>query len=120
MPRAPTTTDAFNAVAEPRRRLIIDALARAGGAMGVGALVAALGLPQPTVSKHLAVLREVGLVSVERDGQHRLYRLHPEELRTMYDWLKQYDRLWTNQLDRIKQRAERAQRAAATNHPRPT
>lgn len=120
MPRAATTTDAFNAVAEPKRRMIIDALARAGGALGVGAIVAALGLPQPTVSKHLGVLREVGLVSVERAGQHRVYRLCPEELKAMYDWLKQYEQMWTHQLDRIKQRAENMQRDAASRPPRTT
>lgn len=109
MPRAPTTTDAFNAIAEPRRRAILDLLA-AHGALAVGAIVMATGQPQPTVSKNLGVLRAVGLVAVERSGQHRLYRLQPEELKTMYDWLKQYESLWTHQLDRIKQRAERLQR----------
>lgn len=109
MPRAPTTTDAFNAIAEPRRRAILDLLA-AHGALAVGAIVMATGQPQPTVSKNLGVLRAVGLVAVERSGQHRLYRLQPEELKTMYDWLKHYESLWTHQLDRIKQRAERLQR----------
>jgi DNA-binding transcriptional ArsR family regulator len=118
MARAPTTTDAFNAVAEPRRRAIIDLLA-SRGALAVGAIVATLGLAQPTVSKHLAVLREVGIVTVEQVGQHRVYRLQPQELRTMYDWLKQYERLWTHQLDRIKQRAEHLQQQAKLkNHPR--
>lgn len=109
MPRAATTADAFNAVAEPRRRAIIDLLA-GRGALAVGAIVASLGLPQPAVSKHLGVLREVGIVSVQKLGQQRVYRLHAEELRTMYDWLKKYEQLWTHQLDRIKQRAERLQR----------
>jgi DNA-binding transcriptional ArsR family regulator len=117
MPRVPTTADAFNAVAEPRRRAIIDLLA-ARGALAVGAIVVALGLPQPTISKHLGVLRQVGIVSVERLGQHRVYRLQPEELRTMYDWLKTHERFWTHQLDRVKQRAERMQREKAKNHPR--
>ncbi|MDX9912057.1 MAG: metalloregulator ArsR/SmtB family transcription factor [Phycisphaerales bacterium] len=112
MARAPTTTDAFNAVAEPRRRAIIDLLAR-NGPLAVGAIVAALSLPQPTVSKHLGVLREVGILSVERLGQQRVYRLQPEELKTMFDWLKQYEQFWTHQLDRIKERAERKQREAA-------
>src|SRR5262245_40258855 len=107
MPRAATTSDVFNAIAEPRRRQIIDLLARRGG-MAVGAVVAALGLSQPAVSKHLAVLHEVGIVSATRDGRQRLYRLEPGELRRVYDWVNKYQRLWTHQLDRIKERAERA------------
>lgn len=114
MPRAPTTTDAFSAIAEPRRRAIIELLA-ARGALAVGAIVGAMGLPQPTVSKHLGVLREVGLVAVEQTGQHRVYRLEPDELKRMYDWLKKYESLWTGQLDRIKQRAERLQRECGLN-----
>ncbi len=78
--------------------------------MAVGAIVAALGLPQPAVSKHLGVLREVGIVSVERAGQHRMYRLRAGELKVMYDWLSQYERFWTSQLDRIKARAEQKHR----------
>ena len=107
MARAPTTTDAFNAIAEPRRREIIGVLA-GREAMAVGELVEALCLPQPVVSKHLAVLREVGIVSVTRRGRHRLYRLDAEELKPVHDWIKEYERFWTSQLDRIKRRAERA------------
>lgn len=106
MPRAATTTDVFNAIAEPRRREIVDLLAR-GGAHAVGELVTTLRIPQPAVSKHLGVLRKVGIVSVNKRGQHRLYRLNAEELKPMHDWLKAYERLWSRQLVRIKERAER-------------
>lgn len=107
MARAPTTTDAFNAIAEPRRREIIDALARAGPSP-VGDLAEALELPQPTISKHLAVLREVGIVSFTRRGRERVYRLEAEELKPVHDWVKTYERYWTHQLGRIKARAEQA------------
>jgi DNA-binding transcriptional ArsR family regulator len=118
MPRAPTTSDAFNALAEPRRRQIVELLSRRG-AMAVGALVASLGLPQPAVSRHLAVLREVGVVSVAREGRHRLYRLEPGELRRVHDWVSRFERLWTEQLGRVKHRAERraAERLRAPDSP---
>jgi DNA-binding transcriptional ArsR family regulator len=106
MPRAATTTDVFNAIAEPRRRQIIELLARRG-ATAVGVVVAALGLAQPAVSKHLAVLHEVGIVSATREGRQRLYRLEVGELKRVFDWASQFERLWTHQLDRIKERAER-------------
>ncbi|MDR3619346.1 MAG: metalloregulator ArsR/SmtB family transcription factor [Paludisphaera borealis] len=105
MARAPTTTDAFNAVAEPRRRQIIDLLA--GGERPVNDVVAALGLAQPQVSKHLKVLREVGLVSVRGAGQQRLYKLEAERLKAIYDWVRTFEPFWDHQLDRIKERAER-------------
>lgn len=107
MPRAATTTDVFNAIAEPRRRWIIDALA-AEGEQPVGALVDALRMPQPAVSKHLAVLRKVGVVTVTKAGQQRLYRVNAEGLKPVHDWVKTYERYWTRQLERIKERAERA------------
>ena len=106
MPRAATTTDVFNAIAEPRRREIIGVLA-SGRAHAVGALVKTLRMPQPAVSKHLGVLRKVGIVSVNRQGRHRFYRLNAEELKPVHDWVKTYERFWTHQLDRIKERAER-------------
>ncbi len=106
MPRAATTTDAFNAIAEPRRREIIDVLV-GGRAHAVGELVKTLRIPQPAVSKHLGVLRKVGIVSVSKHGRHRLYRLNAEELKPVHDWVKAYERFWTHQLDRIKERAER-------------
>jgi DNA-binding transcriptional ArsR family regulator len=99
MARAATTTDAFNAVAEPRRRQLLDALA--AGERPVNDLVAALGLAQPLVSKHLRVLREVGLVEVRDEGRRRLYRLNPEPLKPIYDWLRDYERLWTARFERL-------------------
>jgi DNA-binding transcriptional ArsR family regulator len=99
MARAATTTDAFNAVAEPRRRQILDLLA--AGERPVNDLVAALGLDQPVVSKHLRVLREVGLVEVRDAGRQRLYRLNAEVLMPIYDWVKNYERLWTARFERL-------------------
>jgi DNA-binding transcriptional ArsR family regulator len=109
MARAATTTDAFNAIAEPRRRQIIEVLARRG-ALAVGTLVVTLGLPQPAVSKHLGVLRKVGIVSAAKQGQQRLYRLEAKELKSVHDWTKKFEQHWSHQLDRIKQRAERKAR----------
>lgn len=109
MPRAATTTDVFNAIAEPRRRQIVDLLARRGS-LAVGTLVLALGLPQPAVSKHLGVLRKVGIVSVSKQGQHRLYRLNARELKPVHDWVKTYEQFWLHHIDRIKTRAERKAR----------
>jgi DNA-binding transcriptional ArsR family regulator len=106
MPRAATTTDVFNAIAERRRRQIIEVLARRG-ALAVSALVVASGLPQPTVSKHLGVLRKVGVVSVTKQGQQRLYQLEAKELKSVHDWTKKFEQHWSHQLDRIQQRAER-------------
>jgi DNA-binding transcriptional ArsR family regulator len=113
MSRAATTSDVFNAVAEPRRREIIRLLAN-GSPRSVGELVAAMDLAQPAVSKHLSVLRAVGLVSVQKDGKSRFYTLNPTELKAVHDWVKPFERFWSHQLDRIKQRAERkaAERAA--------
>jgi DNA-binding transcriptional ArsR family regulator len=116
MPRAATTTDAFNAIAEPRRRQIVDLLARRG-TLAVGALVAALGLPQPAVSKHLGVLREVGIVSATKEGRQRVYQLQANELRPVYDWVKSYERIWSHQLDRIKKRAEQKAREQTKDKP---
>jgi DNA-binding transcriptional ArsR family regulator len=118
MARAATTSDVFNAIAEPRRRRIIDLLA-ARSPRNVGELVARLRLPQPAVSKHLGVLRQVRLVSVSRVGQRRLYQLNAQELKPVHDWVKAYERFWTHQLDRIKERAEQKarERAAPSNPP---
>lgn len=106
MARAATTTDAFNAIAEPRRRAIIDALAD-GRPHAVGEVVRRLRLPQPDVSKHLSVLRHVGIVSVTREGRRRLYRLNATELKPVHDWAQAFERFWTHQLKQIKDRAER-------------
>ena len=97
MARAATTADAFNAVAEPRRREILDALA--GGERSVTDLVEQIGVAQPVVSKHLRVLREVGLVQVRDEGRQRIYRLDPEPLREVYEWVKDYERLWTERFN---------------------
>jgi DNA-binding transcriptional ArsR family regulator len=97
MARAATTTDAFNAVAEPRRREILDALAQ--GELTVNALVERLGVAQPVVSKHLRVLREVGLVEVRDEGRQRIYRLEPGPLRAVFDWVKDYRRLWEERFE---------------------
>jgi DNA-binding transcriptional ArsR family regulator len=102
----------FNAIAEPRRRQIIELLAKRG-ALAVGALVVSLGLPQPAVSKHLGVLRKVGVVAVTKQGQQRLYHLEAEQLKTVHDWVKSFEALWSHQLDRIKELAERRARERA-------
>src|SRR3954453_24003240 len=99
MARAATTTDAFNAVAEPRRREILDALA--GGERPVNDLVRMLGLTQPQVSKHLRVLREVGAVDVRDEGRQRLYRLNGRALKPIHDWAKNYERSWTERFDEL-------------------
>jgi DNA-binding transcriptional ArsR family regulator len=104
MARAATTSDAFNAVAEPRRREILNYLALAE--RPVGDLVAQLGLEQPSVSKHLRVLRDVGLVRVRRQGRHMLYRTNAEAIRPLHEWTKTFERMWAHQLTRIKERAE--------------
>ena len=99
MARAATTTDAFNAVAEPRRRQILDLLA--GGERPVNDLVEALGVAQPQVSKHLRVLREVNVVAVREDGRQRLYRLNGAALKPIHDWVKNYERLWSDRFDQL-------------------
>jgi DNA-binding transcriptional ArsR family regulator len=104
MARAATTSDAFNAIAEPRRRQILSFLAV--GERQVSEIVVAVGLDQPSVSKHLGVLREVGLVHVRRNGRHRLYRTNAEAIRPLHEWTGTFERYWTHQLDRVKERAE--------------
>ena len=97
MARAATTTDAFNAVAEPRRRQILDALA--GGERPVNDLVGLLGLAQPQVSRHLKVLREVDLVDVRDEGRQRMYRLNGHALKPIHDWVRNYERTWSERFD---------------------
>ncbi|MDQ3763279.1 MAG: metalloregulator ArsR/SmtB family transcription factor [Actinomycetota bacterium] len=99
MARAATTADVFNAVAEPRRRQILDVLA--GGERPVNDLVTLLGLAQPLVSKHLRVLREVGLVHVRDKGRQRMYRLNGHPLKPIHDWVKGYERSWSQRFDRL-------------------
>ena len=106
MARAATTSDVFNAIAEPRRRRIVDLLGL-GGERDVTEMVGELGLAQPTVSKHLGVLRKVGLVAVHKAGQRRLYRLNPQELKPVHDWIQHFERFWDEQLANIKEAAER-------------
>ncbi len=99
MARAATTTDAFNAVAEPQRRRILDLLAE--GERPVNDLVEGLGLAQPQVSKHLRVLREVGLVQVRERGRQRFYRLNGQPLKTIHDWVKDYERSWDERFEAL-------------------
>lgn len=116
MARASTTSDVFNAIAEPQRRQIIELLARQRS-LAVGAIVLLLGLRQPAVSKHLAVLRAVGVVSVTKKGKSRVYDLNPERLRPVQEWVKTLERYWDRQLDRIRERAEQRAAAGAANPP---
>ena len=104
MARAATTSDAFNAVAEPRRREILNFLALRE--RPVGDIVATLALGQPSVSKHLRVLRNVGLVHVRREGRRKLYRTNAGAIRPLHEWTRTFERYWQQQLNRIKERAE--------------
>lgn len=113
MARAATTSDVFNAIAEPRRREIVNLLAR-GAERDVNELVLKLGLPQPAVSKHLGVLRKVGVVAVNKAGQRRLYRLNPQELKPVHDWIQNFERFWTDQLASIKEVAEQKAKQLAS------
>src|SRR5688500_10625564 len=114
MARSPTTLDPFNAVAEPKRRRVLELLAESEHAeMPVNQIVVSLGWPQPMVSKHLGVLKDVGLVAVREDGRQRFYRINGEQFKPIHDWAKTFERFWSQQLDRIKQRAERVAREKA-------
>jgi DNA-binding transcriptional ArsR family regulator len=104
MPRVATTSDAFNAVGEPNRREILNYLALRERA--VGEIVATLALEQPSVSKHLKVLRDVGLVHVRRDGRRMMYRTNAEAIRPLHEWAGTFERYWKHQLMRVKERAE--------------
>jgi DNA-binding transcriptional ArsR family regulator len=108
MARAATTADAFNAVAEPRRRQILDALT--GGERPVNDLVHLLGLAQPQVSKHLRVLREVGAVEVREEGRQRLYRLNGHALKPIHDWVRTYEDLWSARFDELDDVLEKLKR----------
>jgi len=119
MARASSNSDAFNAVAEPSRRSILVLLA--GHERPVADIVAALGLGQPSVSKHLRVLREVGLVRMRCQGRQKLYRTNAEAIRPLHEWAGTFERYWKHQLNRIKDRAEQAARhmPADLNSPDP-
>lgn len=118
MARAATTSDAFNAVAEPRRREILEYLA--GGEHPVGDLVVHLRMEQPSVSKHLKVLRQVGLVRVRRHGRQMFYQANADGIRPLHEWTKTFERLWTHQLLRIKERAEQKVRDGEKSSTDPT
>src|ERR1700735_996005 len=118
MARASTTSDAFNAVAEPRRREILSYLV--GAERPVGQIVAALGLDQPSVSKHLRVLRNVGLVRMRCHGRQKLYRTNAEAIRPLHEWAATFERYWQHQLNRVKQLAESMARQAALESKSPT
>src|SRR5262249_30711231 len=108
MPRTATTADAFSAIGEPKRRQVLECLA--AGERHVNELVSQLGWPQPILSKHLGVLKQVGLVYVRSHGRMRIYSLNAEKLRAIHDWVKLFERLWSHQLTGIKERAERIAR----------
>src|SRR5579864_595475 len=117
MPRAATTTDAFNAVAEPRRRQILTYLALRERA--VGDIVVELKIEQPSVSKHLRVLHDVGLVRVRRCGRQMFYRTDPEGIRPLHEWAGTFERLWSHQLSRVKARAEKAEAEKISTKEKP-
>lgn len=107
MARAPTTLDAFSAVAEPKRRQILEILG--GRQMPVTQIVDELRWPQPMVSKHLAILRQVGLLTVQRRSRQKVYEVNAETLKTIHDWTRQFEKLWDAHLLRVKARAEAKQ-----------
>jgi DNA-binding transcriptional ArsR family regulator len=119
MARASTTSDAFNAVAEPRRREILSYLA--GAERAVAEIVAALSLEQPSVSKHLRVLRDVGLVRMRCQGRQKLYRTNAEAIRPLHEWAETFEHYWQHQLRGVMERAEAMVRqgSAELNHPDP-
>ena len=116
MARSATTSDVFNAVAEPRRRLILNYLAR--GEQSVNAVVESLKMGQPTVSKHLGVLKQVGLVSVRGAGRQRLYRVNAESLKPIHDWVKTFEKLWNERLDRLDEYLQRLQSQGKADEPK--
>ncbi len=115
MARAATTSDAFNAVAEPRRRDILNFIALQE--RPVGEIVDSLGMEQPSVSKHLRVLLEVGLVNVRRDGRRMLYRTNAEAIRPLHEWTETFEKFWRHQLSQVKERAERKRDGSGSGTP---
>src|SRR6476620_5345729 len=110
MARTPTTHDPFNAVAEPKRRLVLEALGRQE--LSVNDIVQKLGWNQPMVSKHLGVLKQVGLVSERRVGRQRLYRVNAERLRPIYEWATPFERMWSERFDRLDDLLQEMQKKA--------
>ena len=108
VPRASTTSDVFNAVGDVNRRAILDVLLT--GEKAVGSIVGEVSMSQPQVSRHLRVLGEVGLVSCRAEGRHRLYRLEPERLQPLRDWVTTYERAINDRLDRIEDYLDELQR----------
>lgn len=113
MARASTTSDAFNAVAEPRRREILSYLA--GAERPVGEIVIALGLPQPSVSKHLRVLHDVGLVRMRCEGRQKFYKTNAAAIRPLHEWAGTFERYWQHQLNRVKELAEATARQSSSD-----
>lgn len=113
MARRPTTHDPFNAVAEPKRRQVLEAIGTAE--ISVNDLVSKLGWPQPMVSKHLAVLKQVGLVSERRAGRQRMYRVNAEALKPIYDWVTPFERFWSERFDRLDEVLQEIQRKGEKN-----
>src|ERR1700742_4751533 len=115
MPRASTTSDAFKAVAEPRRRDILNYLILQE--RSVNEIVDSLSMEQPSVSKHLRVLKDVGLVNVRRDGRNMFYRTNAEAIRPLHEWTRTFERFWQHQLDKIKELAERTSNQQKPDSP---
>jgi DNA-binding transcriptional ArsR family regulator len=115
MARAATTLDSFNAIAEPKRRRVLEVLAR--GEMPVNDIVLTLRWPQPQVSKHLGVLRQVGLVNARREGRQQMYAINADQLKPIHDWVKTFERLWSRHLQRIKAVAEAKAQGASPPKP---
>lgn len=107
MARLPTTTDVYNAIAEPQRRDIINLLKK--GELPVNDIADLLGMKQPQTSKHLRVLKEVGLVSVRKEGKQRLYKLHSKELKPVYEWVQSFEQLWSERFDQLDEYLTRLQ-----------
>jgi DNA-binding transcriptional ArsR family regulator len=108
MARTATTFDTFNAVAEPKRRKVLEMLSK--GELPVNDIVDRLGWPQPVVSKHLGVLKEVGLVSMRKNGRQRVYRLEGEQLKPIHDWAKSFEKSWNERLDRLDEYLQELQK----------
>lgn len=115
MARSATTSDVFNAIAEPKRRQILSLLAQ--GEKPVNDVVASLRMGQPQVSKHLRVLKEVGLVSVRGSGRQRLYKLNADRLKPVLDWVKEFEKFWADRLDRLAEYLDELQARENTNEP---